>query len=774
MERSPESQFGEQNNGLRPGRGGRARRYWTLVTIVAVLGLGVLPGVIVWRAGGIALDATKSLTSRDTPMLARIADMQTALREQTAILSAYAATGDRSTYRARFDTLDMRNAATLALISNDELTGIYGRYLRVARALDAALAFGTAPASLQVAQLHDMARNLTARIEAQLQAEHARLTTRVAHAAARAESSLGRAGSAALLLGVVVVLSVVTAGWAWWRRRDDALRRMLAGFPEHDPNPVLRLSPLGAIQYANPGARALLTCLGIPDDGPLERILPPDLPALLPALRDSHSPTRVVEYDAGPLRLEARLQYLSDLDCIHLYIADVSERRAAEERLIHDAYHDPLTGLPNRRRFDEAIGDVLYGRARHGMRVALLVIGLDRLKNVVESLGHATRDELLRDVGSRLKGLAREQHNGVADIEPYRFDGGLFALLIPGYTQADQPIRCAERVREALRGPYYAHGREIVVTASIGVAVYPLDGQDGATILKNADAAMQGAKDDGGDRVRCYTHDMNVHANEIFALEHHLRHALELNELELVYQPQFEIRTNRLVGVEALLRWRHPDRGLIAPARFIPLAEETGLILSIGDWTLRAAAATLRACRDAGMHDLVVAVNVSGRQLREQNFAQRVAQVLRDASVPPAGMELEITESVAMHDVEETITLLDQIKALGVRIAVDDFGTGFSSLSYLTRFPVDRLKVDQSFARHVTDHLEDAAVARAVTELGHSLGLTVIAEGVETAAQLAFFQRTRCDEYQGFYGGMPMSADDILRRYRPDPARAAV
>jgi diguanylate cyclase (GGDEF)-like protein len=570
------------------------------------------------------------------------------------------------------------------------------------------------------------------------------------------------------ILGVSLLacryVRLIAAGRAEWRR--------LAQFPDRNPNPVFRLSPLGEVQYTNSGARAMATCLG--GDGDVARILPPNLAGLLTELQSARTPARTVEYDCGPWRLEARLHYLRDLDCVHAYVTDVTELRAAQERLIHEAYHDPLTGLPNRRRYDEAIGDVLHGRGRRGMRGALFAIGLDRLKNVEDSLGHAARDAVLREVASRLLRLVRDHDGTTVDAEAYRFDGGLFAVLIPGYAEGDMPIRFAERLREALREPYYAEGREIVVTASIGIAVYPLDAQDGAVLLKNGDAAMQRVREAGGDGVQCYTHDMNVQAAEIFSLENHLRHALELNEFELWYQPQLEIRTNRLVGVEALLRWRHPDRGMILPSRFIPLAEETSQILAIGEWTLRAAVAELRRWHDAGLRDLVVAVNVSGRQLQQRHFPQLVADVLRDSGVLPGQLEIEITESVAMHDVDQTIAMLNQLKQLGVRLAVDDFGTGFSSLSYLTRFPIDRLKVDQSFARHVTDHIEDAAVARAVTELGHSLGLIVIAEGVETAAQLAFFERTHCDEYQGYFAGMPMPSHDIPRRYRGDAAMAAM
>ncbi len=775
MERSTDRRLIPRHIGLHAERRSRALKLFTVTFPVICLSLSVVLGAYVWRVAPQLADAANVLVHQELASLTQVTDAQLAANDLKELLPDYVQSGDRNTYRSRFAALDARIAMALDDMANSELPDDYARYRRAAEGLDSALTLGASPGSLQIQQLLITAREPLQSLETGLAAEQKERLARVASVKATVARDAVRVRNALLVAAIGVIAALLIGNWFWRMLRRDADARLhLAMFPERNPHPVLRLSAKGDLEYLNAGARALLVRLGGTEAARPVCLLPPKLDVLLDEIRANPLPIRTVEYDVGAFRIEANMHYLSDLDAVHVYLHDISDRRNAEERLIHEAYHDSLTGLPNRRRFDESIGDVLYGRTRRGMRVALLVVGLDRLKNVVESLGHVVLDQVLGEVGARLTRIAHEANNGVTAAETYRFDGGQFVMLIPGYTESDQPIRLAERVREALALPNYVQGREIVVTASIGVAVYPLDGQDGATILKNANTAMQDAKDDGGDRVRCYTHDMNVHANEIFALEHHLRHALELNELELVYQPQFEIRTNRLVGVEALLRWRHPDRGLIAPARFIPLAEETGLILPIGDWTLRRAVAALRACRDAGLHDLVVAINVSGRQLREQNFAQDVSQIVREAGVPASSIELEITESVAMHDVEETIALFDQIKALGVRIAVDDFGTGFSSLSYLTRFPVDRLKVDQSFARHVTDHHEDAAVARAVTELGHSLGLTVIAEGVETAAQLAFFQRTSCDEYQGFYGAVPMSVDEIVCRYRPDSARVAV
>lgn len=749
-----------------------------LAAYVAVLALGVLLAALVWIFGGRVLEASRALVLEEVPAVTQIADLRVAFRDYEFALDQYVATGDRSRFRERVAALDARCAAAITSLALPSVHVSYEKFLRSVYAVDTTI-FTNGVQSAAVPRLVAIARESIAEIGKDLDGEQARIAERVTAGNARVESAVRRSRIATAFLSIAIFgisllagrnVSAFLVGHAEWRR--------LAQFPDRNPNPVLRLSPLGEVLYANAGARAMATslCGDVGGDGNanVARVLPPKLTGLLTELQGARTPARTVEYDCGPWRLEARLHYLRDLDCVHAYVTDVTERRAAQERLIHEAYHDPLTGLPNRRRYDEAIGDVLNGRARRGMRAALFAIGLDRLKNVVDSLGHAARDAVLREVASRLLRLARDHDGIAADVEAYRFDGGLFAVLIPGCTEGDTPIRFAERLREALREPYYAEGREIVVTASIGIAVYPLDAQDGAVLLKNADTAMQRVKDAGGDGVQCYTHDMNVHAAEIFSLENHLRHALELNEFELWYQPQLEISTNRLVGVEALLRWRHPDRGLILPARFIPLAEETGQILAIGAWTLRAAAAELRACREAGLRDLVVAVNVSGRQLQQQNFPQLVADVLRESGVPPGQIEIEITESVAMHDVEQTIAMLTQIKQLGVRLALDDFGTGFSSLSHLTRFPIDRLKVDQSFARHVTDHVEDAAVAHAITELGHSLGLTVIAEGVETAAQLAFFERTHCDEYQGYFAGMPMPSHDIMRRYRQNAAIAAM
>ncbi|TEU00418.1 MAG: EAL domain-containing protein, partial [Dehalococcoidia bacterium] len=445
---------------------------------------------------------------------------------------------------------------------------------------------------------------------------------------------------------------------------------------------------------------------------------------------------------------------------------DITERRRAEETIRHLAYHDALTDLPNRALFQDRLTIALAQARRKKRMVAVLYLDLDHFKVVNDTVGHGKGDKLLQRVGERLTTLVREGDT-VA-----RVGGDEFTLLFPEVAGVEDAAEIAERVLKAFQQPWTLDGHEFHVTTSVGIAMYPNDGEDAESLLQNADTAMYRAKEQGRNNYQLYTPAMNARIVERLALENSLRSGLERGEFVVYYQPQVNIRTGQVVGLEALLRWQHPERGLVLPAEFIPVAEETGLILPLGEWVLRTACAQNKAWQEAGLPPLRVAVNLSARQFQQRSLIDMVAQVLQETGMDPHWLALEITEGVAMQDVDFTIAMLRGLREMGIQIAIDDFGTGYSSLSYLKRFPIDAVKIDRSFVRDLTVDPNDAAIATTVITMAHNLKLSVIAEGVETEEQLAFLRRHRCDEMQGFLFSKAVPAKAIEKIARTDRRRA--
>jgi diguanylate cyclase (GGDEF)-like protein/PAS domain S-box-containing protein len=446
-------------------------------------------------------------------------------------------------------------------------------------------------------------------------------------------------------------------------------------------------------------------------------------------------------------------------------VEDITERRLYQVRIEHQANYDTLTGLANRSLLQDRLQQALLTAANSGRRIAVAFVDLDRFKFINDSLGHHVGDELLKAVAARLKACVRDCDT-VA-----RLGGDEFVLLINGHTGAEYVRQLMDRMLTSVAQPWLIEQGEFLVSCSIGVALHPDDGAEALTLLKHADSAMYRAKDSGRNNFQFFTRELNALMTEQLELETHLRRALERNQFVLRYQPRVNLVTGQIVGAEALLRWRIPQRGTIPPLRFITLAEETGLIVPIGKWVLQTACAQNKAWQDAGYPPIVVSVNVSARQFRHESLVQTVAEALRSSGLEPRYLELELTESMVMHDAPQLVAMLDELKELGVKIAVDDFGTGYSSLSYLKRFPVDRLKVDRSFVEHMTTEADDATIVRAIISLGHNLGLKVVAEGVETAQQARALRAYQCDEAQGFLFARAVSARDLPRlitRSRPD------
>ncbi|MFZ2987433.1 two-component system response regulator [Ideonella sp.] len=436
-------------------------------------------------------------------------------------------------------------------------------------------------------------------------------------------------------------------------------------------------------------------------------------------------------------------------------VQDITERKRQEARIQHLAFHDALTGLPNRSLLLDRMALALAHAQRHRTQLALLFIDLDRFKTINDTLGHLLGDEMLRRVADRLRLVLRE------DDTVARLGGDEFVVLLSDIQDVADPAHVAEKLMAALSSPFQIAGHELHVTCSLGVSIYPRDGSDAQTLLKFADTALYKAKDAGRNDYRFFSPDMDARAHDTLRLENDLRRAIERNELVLHYQPQLDLQTGAVRGVEALVRWQHPREGLIPPNDFIPLAEETGLILEIGDWVLQQGCQQLRAWRDMGLRDLDLAVNLSVRQLQRPGLDQVVARALQASGVPPERLELEITESSVMHEPEQALALLQRISAMGVRFAIDDFGTGYTNFACLLQLPLQRLKIDRSFVQGMSLEGNEGAIAEAIIAMSRRMKLRVVAEGVESEQQRARLAALGCDSIQGFWLAKPMPADDV-------------
>jgi diguanylate cyclase (GGDEF)-like protein/PAS domain S-box-containing protein len=439
---------------------------------------------------------------------------------------------------------------------------------------------------------------------------------------------------------------------------------------------------------------------------------------------------------------------------------DITERRQAEETIRRLAYHDALTDLPNRALFEDRLNLAMAQSRRMGEMLAVMFLDLDSFKVVNDTLGHSAGDKLLQAVASDIAKLVREGDT-VA-----RVGGDEFTLLLAGIAGPEDATDVSQRILDSLRQPRTINGTEFRTTGSIGITTFPADGDDGETLLRNADTAMYRAKERGRDNYQLYTASMNAKMMERLAVEQDLRHALERKELTLFYQPIVSVETGQVTGAEALLRWNHPQRGIITPDEFIPLAEETGLIVEIGESVLREACLQLRAWRKEGLPVEVIAVNLSARQLQQEDLVQRVADILSETGVSPDLLQLEITEGAAMKNVDHAIAMLRQLGQMGIEITIDDFGTGYSSLTYLKRLPIDAVKIDRSFVRDLEHDASDATIVSTVIAMAENLNLNVIAEGVETEAQLEFLRERGCNEYQGYLFSRPLPAAEFAKVVR--------
>ena len=738
-----------------------------LAVYLLVLTLGVTLSTLIYINGHSVSAVTTSLVQNNLPRLNAISKLRAAIFSEKTVLYEYYATTDRTTFMKNYEAKQRDVEAGLRTIHSDQngkdlllkIESEVENISRYAAALDQTI--NTSPIDWDRAreileQVSKIENNVTPVMDALVSLNQKNVFDNGNLAQSRTQLMIQ------MVIGFSVVISFIAILIGYYVNAyiaESVERRRLAMFPERNPSPVLRMSWDGAVAYANPATTDLLSQLDLSD---AEQLLPEDFATRLAELKSTSQESLMLEYTKHGRVFDCFVHALTDLHVFHIYISDITDRKQAEENLVYQAYHDELTGLPNRRMLGERLHDAIK-QANGNSMVAVALLRLDRLKRMLESQGYEAGDNLLHSIALRLNALLYENHDLIQGAVLFRFEGATFALLLPELANTHQLQLLAEKLLVSMHEPLHVNYQEFFFTLSIGASIFPTDGGDSESLVRNAEAAVNRVNTLGGNAFQCYTQDMNDKAERWLSLENGLRHALERNELTLHYQPQIEIANNHILGVEALLRWRRDGQTSIAPGEFIPLAEESGLIIGIGEWVLRTACLQAKRWHDVGFGDLIMAVNISARQFQHPEFTELVSAVLKETGLDPRYLELEITESVAMHDAEKTIATLNNLRVLNLQLSIDDFGTGYSSLSYLKRFPINKLKVDQSFVRNMTTDPNDASITKSVILLGQSLNLSVIAEGVETAEQLALLKQFGCDEVQGYFFSKPVPADDLER-----------
>lgn len=736
-----------------------------LIVYLLVLALGVALSILIYGNGNAVNQSISALVIENLPRLNHISKLRASIFAQKPLLYEYYASTDRTEFVKAFE-LNQReveaNFRTIHTVSEGNallkvINGYTDQINLDANQLDQTLS--TSPVDWDrareiLAKVSETENNVSPIIDSLVDLNQQLVLLSSADAQAKTDWMIR------MVIGFSAIISVIAVLIGYQVNAyisENAERKRLAMFAERNPSPVLRMTWDGKIVYSNPATQILLDELQLKDTGEL---LPQGFMQQLSTAQSADQGSLEFQYNIQDRVMDCFVHVLKDLQISHIYINDVSKRKQAEENLVHQAYHDPLTGLPNRRMFYERLQNAIRETQDEQM-IAVAFMRIDRIKLILESQGYEASDNLMKALAHRLTELLHEHMEVAQHAFLFRFEGATFGILLSNMSDSNHLLLLAEKLQESMNAPLKANGQELFFTLSIGASVYPLDGIDAESLIKNAETAVNRAMASGGNNFQCYTQDMNEMAERWLAMESGLRRALERNELVLLYQPQIKISDKQVIGAEALLRWNRDGLGFVSPADFIPLAEETGLIIPIGEWVLRTACQQAQAVHQQGFTDFIMAVNISARQFQHPEFIQLVAKILEETKLAPTRLELEITESLAMKDAEKNIATMNQLREIGIQLSIDDFGTGYSSLSYLKRFPINKLKVDQSFIRNMASNANDASITKTVILLGQSLNLTVIAEGVETPEQLALLEQYGCDEVQGYLFSKPISKENL-------------
>lgn len=733
------------------------RRWWFLIYIL-VLALGSVLSIYIYQQGQAVRNEILQLSNQDISHLRKIADLKQAVIAREPILYRYYTDTNRDVYLEAYRRNTRRvnngmNWLASTFPDHPDLATLHDEQLalqQLAMQLDKVLTATRIDWDEARRILGDVAMvslSLNNRLDHFVQAVENRVAGR---SDSVSSATIDMFYSVVAVSVVIFILAIFFGHYAYQHLSDARVRRLLALFPERNPSPVYQLDSQGKLLFANPAAHNMHHII-MPDAPGVDRLLPSDLSEKITTMRWGQKSLLRFEYDVAAHIFFCSLQYLEDFDTYHVYLQDITARRTAENRNEFLAYHDPLTGLPNRRQLEKDAA-ILIADNTPGNTAMFALANVDRFRMVSQSLGHLAGDHLINALASRLKYCLAEM-KATKPITIYRLEGDHFVILAHN-KDGSCSAELGEYIRRAVRDPLLIDNRSLSITMSVGLACHPEHGEDIFQLLKNAESAMRSISLKGGNGVCVYRSEMNADALLRLELSHDLRQAITRNELLLYYQPKVDLLSGKITGAEALVRWQHSQYGMISPAEFIPLAEETGSIGDIGEWILQAACEQNLLWQSNGLAPMTIAVNISARQFTHE-LPDLVAKILRETGLEAKYLELEVTEGVAMAG-ELAIDIMSQLRALNVKLAIDDFGTGFSSLAYLKQFPIQTLKIDQSFVHQIDNNPSDRAIVCSIVELGHHLGLEVVAEGVETTKHLQLLREYRCDTMQGYLFSRPV------------------
>ncbi len=534
---------------------------------------------------------------------------------------------------------------------------------------------------------------------------------------------------------------------------------MLASFTELNPNPIIEIDCQGIITYINPAGALKFNNI---KDLKLEH---PILQGLIHNYQNQNQQKKLLkrEVTVGEAIFEQYIYHICPKKSIITYLFDITERKKSEARLEYQVNHDDLTNLPNRNFFTKYLSQAVINAKNQDYLLVVMFLDIDRFKNINNSLGHEIGDKLIQDFAQRLK-------NSLSSSDLIaRWGGDEFTILIPEINNLQEITKISEKILKTFKHPFQINGQELYLSASIGIAIYPRDGESAETLIKNADVALYRTKKEGRNNFQFYNPSMNFQASLLLKIENLLHYALEKDEFVLYYQPQMNLKNNKIYGLEALLRWNNPELGMIPPDKFIPIAEETGLIVPIGEWVLKTACQQNKTWQDKGLPPLRIGVNLSPRQFQEPELVSQIVKILNETGLDPNFLELEITETTVMQNPKLASQYLESLLKIGVHISMDDFGTGYSSLGYLKNFPLHTIKIDKTFIKELKNNPKDLAIISAVITLGRGFNMRVIAEGVETPEQLELLRHLQCEEIQGYLLSHPLTSEEVEKFLQNPP-----
>ncbi|MGA8863271.1 MAG: bifunctional diguanylate cyclase/phosphodiesterase [Gallionella sp.] len=743
------------------------RRIWWAFLLVLAVGIAVSVRIV--TLGDSVQAVNRMFIAEKLPLSQRIGELRGVIADEERLLyEYYSYTATRDTFKVQRALNTARLDGIVAQLDKDPDSRDQVNELRTRlAALDELSDELSATLSSKTVNW-DLARAILAQVKPEVrQIENTLAAMSAANRQAVDKLGTDSRNSVATMVRWVIGFSILIFGVAFFVGyyvvaiiREGLERRRLAMFAERNPNPVMRLGTSGEVRYANPATGELLGRLNL-DPAEPEKLLPADMRRHLSEARSNQNASWQFEYVHGNLTLECAVAYLADFSEFHVYIKDVTARRQAEEKLAYQAFFDPATGLPNQYRLREDLS-AAFSQQRTG---TVMMIVADREQEIFESLGAVETERWLIKVALRLRDGINENEETL-----YRFGSNAFVLVCwPGDLAGAQ--RRAAQLLGTARRPLHVERRELFSTLSIGAAIMECStagdpANDAETQVQQAASACNRVRRAGGNDFAVYDEAMGRAAAKTLRMITDLQHAVENGELRLHYQPKVDTASGHLVGMEALVRWMHSEWGMISPAEFIPVAEDTGMIVAIGRWVLREACRQNAAWQKSGLRPIRVAVNLSARQFRSDNLPDEIAEALADSDLPASSLELEITESMVMEDPERVIDLLEKIRSLGIHLSLDDFGTGHSSLAYIKRFPIDCVKIDRAFIRDMPENADDVAIAKTIVAMAKALDLKTVAEGVETAAQLELLKSMGCDQIQGYLFSRPLPAEDFLNFYR--------